>query len=63
MSGTYDKYDRYKELHRCYDCGKPTEPKSNGGYYVRCKACRTKSAEYQFERRHADDDRTAKKIP
>lgn len=56
-------YQRYRELHRCFTCGKSTEPKPSGGYYVRCKACRFKAAEKQYERRHADDNRTAEKIP
>lgn len=56
MSRHYKRYyQQYKELHRCYACGDPTEPKPNGGYYVRCKACRMKAAEKEYERRHADD--------
>ena len=29
-------YERAKSLHRCYLCGKDTEPKPGGGYYAHC---------------------------
>lgn len=44
-------YERGKRLHRCYLCGKDTEPQPGGGYYSRCPEHLAKANAYETARR------------
>ena len=44
-------YQKAKLIHKCWNCGADAEPKPNGGYYVKCAACRAKDNAKNRQRR------------